>query len=103
MDVLFTYFVIFNGDILQCEVIQQEKYIFTYVHMKTGEIKYPERDIIFSPEYNPLPNYRRKITKPRTDIDRKIANFYMNDKVFYQDNATGEIMRNYLMWCGGDN
>ena len=33
------------------------------------------------------------------DIEKKIAIFYTRDKVYYQDNEVGEIVRNYLQWC----
>ena len=99
-EILFTYFIEFAGEILQCEIIAHEDLYFTFVHRKTGEIKYPDTDLVYTTEYNARPNYARKITKPRTELERKIAEFYIKDKVFYSDNETGEIMRNYLLWCG---
>lgn len=99
-EILFTYFIEFDEHFLQCEIVQHEDLLFTFIHPKTGEIKYPERDLVFTPNFSPRPNYRRKITKPTTAIEKKIAYFYMIDKVFYADNETGEIVRNYLLWCG---
>lgn len=99
-DVLFTYFVEFSGDLLQCEVVMADGMYFTFVHRKTTDLKYPETDLIYTTEYSARPNYRRKITKPRTALEQKIAEFYQRDKVFYADNEVGEIMRNYLIWCG---
>ena len=40
-----------------------------------------------------------KITKPVTDLEKRIVSFFIKDKVFYQDNEIGEIVRNYLEWC----
>ena len=37
--------------------------------------------------------------QPINDVERKIASFFAADKVFYQDNTVGEIVRNYIMWC----
>lgn len=98
-DILFTYFIQFAGDTLQCEIIQKESEIFTFIHKKTGEIKHPESDLVFTPEFSSRPNYIRKITKPRDNLTKKIAEFYIKDKIFYANNETGEIVRNYLMWC----
>lgn len=98
-DIAFTYFVEYDGELLQCEVVVKDKNFFTFVHRKTGEIKYPDKDLIFCPQYDPRPNWRRKITKPQDDLGKKIYNFYLIDKVFYQDNPTGEVMRNYINWC----
>ena len=99
-EVLFTYFIQFAGDTLQCEIVQHEGLYFTFVHRKTTELKDPDRDLIYTPDYDPRPNFKRKITKPRSDIEKKISEFYTKDKIFYADNETGEIMRNYLIWCG---
>lgn len=98
-DICFKYFISFNDHILQAEVIQLNDCVFTYVHRKTGEIRHPDEDIIFSNEYDPRPNHIRNITHPATDMARKILSFYKTDKVFYQDNDVGEIVRNYFMFC----
>lgn len=98
-DILYTYFVLFNGDVLQCEIINAENRLFTFVHRKTTPLQDTNKDLIFTTEFDSRPNYRRKITKPIDEIGKKIASFYIADKVFYQDNEIGEIMRNYLMWC----
>lgn len=98
-DILFTYFIIWNGDILQCEVVERDSKMFTFVHRKTGLIKDEDHDIIFSADYDPRPNWRRKILKPATKLDKKLAYFFQADKVFYQDNEVGDIVRNYLEWC----
>lgn len=101
-DIKFTYFIIFDSEILQCEIIVKDNNNFTFIHRKTSPIKDEEKDLIYSTEYRPLPNWKRKINKPTTDIEKKIAMYFAKDKVFYQDNDVGEIIRNYLMWCGKD-
>lgn len=100
-EVLFTYFIQFSGDLLQCEIVQHDDLSFTFVHRKTTELKEPDRDLIYSPEFSPRPNWRRKITKPASELEKKIAAYYAKDKVFYADNEVGEIVRNYLVWCRG--
>ena len=99
-EILFTYFIIFDDSTLQCEIVLHENNCFTFIHPKTGEIKNPESDFVYTPEFSSKPNYRRKITKPVSKLEKKIASFYMTDKVFYANNETGEIVRNYLLWCG---
>ena len=98
-DICFKYFISFNDHILQAEVIQLDDCVFTYIHRKTGEIRHPDEDIIFSNEYDPRPNHIRNITPPANDMARKILSFYKTDRVFYQDNDVGEIVRNYFMFC----
>lgn len=98
-DILFTYFIKFDDELLQCEIINTENSVFTYIHRKTTELKNTDNDLIYSVDYDARPNWKRKLTKPTTDIEKKIAIFYTRDKVYYQDNEVGEIVRNYLQWC----
>ena len=97
--ILFTYFIEFDSELLQCEVVQVDGVCFTFIHRKTTPLKHPDTDLVFTTRYDARPNYRRKLTKPRLDIERKIVEFYATDKIFYQDNEVGEIVRNYLLWC----
>ena len=98
-EILFVYYIIFEGDILQCEIIHHEDLFFTFIHKKTTEIKNESETIIYTLEFSPKPNYRRKITIPTSDIERKIVWFFKNDKVFYQSNEIGNIVMNYLEQC----
>ena len=98
-DIVFKYFVTFNNNILQCEIVQLDDCSFTYIHRKTGEIRHPDVDIVFSDEYDPRPNHVRNILHNSNDFVRKIYRFFRDDKVFYQDNEVGEAMRNYLLFC----
>lgn len=98
-DVLFTFFIWFDDQILQCEVILLKSNMFVFVHPKTSELKEPDKDLIFYTGYDPRPNWRRNILRPTTNIDRRIAALFKEGKIFYADNETGEIMRNYLQWC----
>lgn len=98
-DIQLIYFILFNDYILQCEIIVIDGCIFTYIHRKTTELQNPDGDIIFTTEYSPRPNICRNILHPTYDIHRKISNLFKAEKVFYQDNEVGELVRNYLMWC----
>lgn len=101
-DILFTYFIIWETEILQCEIIQIDNVNFTYIHRKSTPIQDEEKDLVFSTEFNPRFNYRRKINKPIDELGKKISWFFSTDRVFYQDNEVGEVIRNYLNWCKSD-
>lgn len=98
-DVLFTYFICFNGDILQCEIVRHLQLYFTFIHRKTTPLKHTDTDLIYSTEYDARPNFARKITKPTTPLQKRVCESFIKDKVFYSDNEVGEIVRNYLIWC----
>ena len=98
-DIQLIYFIIFNDYTLQCEIVVKDGCCFTYIHRKTTEIQNPDNDIIFTTEYSARPNISRNILHPVYEIQRKISNFFKAEKVFYQDNEVGELVRNYIMWC----
>lgn len=98
-DVLLTYFIKFDKELLQCEIVNYCDDVFTFIHRKSTPLQKPDEDLIYDTEYNPKGNYRRRITRPTTDIERKILLFYKTEKVFYQDNEVGEVVRNYMEWC----
>ena len=99
-DIIYMYFIEFDDNILQCEIIEKDDTWITYIHRKTTPIDDNDgRYIVYSQTTSPKPNYRKKITKPVTDLEKRIVSFFIKDKVFYQDNEIGEIVRNYLEWC----
>ena len=98
-DIIYRYYIEFDEERLQCEIIMVEDMLFTYIHRKTTEIKEDNYSLVYSTVSSPLPNHRKKITKPTTDLERKIASFFVRDKVFYQSNEIGEVVRNYIEWC----
>ena len=107
-DILYTYFVEFDGETLQCEILRGGEdfetgkridAVITYIHLKSTEIRHPDKDVIFSPEMSPLKNHYTRLTHPIDKRTQKIVECFRRDKVFYQNNEVGEIMNNYLKWC----
>lgn len=98
-DVLVIYYIEFNDNIYQCEIIDVEGDLFTYIHAKTTPIRKPDDYIIYSLEYNSKMNYNRSIFKPMNKIQDKILWFFKNDKVFYQNNNIGDAINNFLKIC----
>lgn len=98
-DVIFNFYINFDDALLDCEVIALPDCSFIYIHEKTTPIKDESTSLIFSDQYDPRPNFVRNLRKPPNTICKRIASYFKNDKVFYQDNEVGEIVRNYLMYC----
>ena len=98
-DILFSYFIVFDDQLLQADVIQRGNEAFTFVHPKTTPIKHEDDDIVFTAEANTKYNYCGKLTKPINKAVRKLYWFYLANKVFYSDNEVGEIVARYLFWC----
>lgn len=98
-DIIYKYYVVWDNDILQCDIVKLNNTAFTFVHLKTTPIKEDNTNVVYSTEHNYKPNYKRKITRANNKREEIILWFYKNEKVFYQSNEIGEIMRNYLAWC----
>lgn len=98
-NIVFTYFIDFNDSIYQCEIINKDDNVFTYIHEKTTPIKNPDKDIIYTLDYNPKINYNINILKPLNDYQNKITWFYTHDRVYYQNNNVGDAINNYLKIC----
>lgn len=101
-NIIFKFFMDFNDQLLQCEVVQVKDTIFIYIHRKTTKIQDEDKDLIYSMTHDARPNHIRNMRKSRQPINMKIAKFFAENKVFYQDNEVGEIVRNYLIQCAHD-
>lgn len=100
-DILLTYFIEFNEYIFQCEVVEVDGIYFTYIHVKTTELKNTNEDLIYSLDYNPKLNYNRNIFKPRNKVQERVLWFFKTDRVYYQNNEVGDTISNYLKRCRG--
>lgn len=98
-DVVFEYFIQYEGWTLHCEIVAQGDTCYTAVHQKSTPIQREDKDLIYSQQIDPRPNWRRRITEPRTALERRLLKFFDDELVFYATNEDGEIMREYLQWC----
>lgn len=98
-DIIYKFYIDFEGELLEGDVVRNHDNIFLFFHRKTTPLKEYYNDLIYTQKYDMRQNYRRKITKPVTRLEQKIIELFAKDKVFYQDNEVGEIVRNYLQWC----
>lgn len=96
-DIIFTYFIEFNENVVQCEIVAKEGQYFTYIHEKTTPLQNPDKDLIYSLHHNEKYNYKRRLLATTTPLEKKIAQFYALEKVFFQNNEVGEIVRNYIL------
>lgn len=100
-NVQFIYFIEFNGFLCQCEIVEINGEMFTYIHQKTTPLKDESNDLIYTLDYHFELNYNRNIYKPQNTLQKRILWFYETDRVFYQNNEIGDIVNNYLKLCKG--
>lgn len=89
------FFICFEGDTLQCEVVHYGRNAFIYIHRKTTPIKDYDHDIIFALNNDYRINHYQSLIRPRDKISQVIAFLVKQNKIYYQDNEVGEIVRNY--------
>lgn len=98
-NIIFIYFIEFENEIYQCEIVEKNNNLFTYIHLKTTPLKNTENDLIYSLDFIPQVNYNRYINKPDNELKQKIWNFFIQNKVYYQDNKIGNSIQNYINIC----
>lgn len=98
-EIIYHYFICFFDTILQCEIIfsRELQTSFTYIHRKTTDIRPDDTSLIFSQVIRPERKYRLFLHKPTDKISARIWDYFVKNKVFYQDNQIGEIVRNFIM------
>ena len=95
-DIVFIFFILFDEVAYQCEVVNTGKEVFLFIHVKTSPLQDPDHDLIYSLDRDPRPNWRVNITKPGLPVEKKIAQFFISNRVYYQDNTVGNSIENYI-------
>lgn len=98
-DILFDFFIIFDGSIIHGEIINVNNNIFLYFHDKTTPIK--ENSVVFTLEENISLYYNKSIYKPNFSGGAKIVWLLEHGKTFYQNNDIGNTVSNYLKMVRG--
>ena len=101
IDVKYMYFIIFDDITLQCDVVylKESKMLFTFIHLKTSPIKEDNKYLVYTLSPNPRPNYRRNLLRPCSKLEQSLLMMFRKDKIFYQNNEVGDVVRNYINIC----
>jgi len=100
-DIAFIFFIRFDGELMQCEIVTLPDATFLYIHDKTTPLQNPKTDLIYDLDAADIsPNVRRNIFSCVDTIDSKIKRYFVMGKVFYQDNTVGDRIKNYMLRCG---
>ena len=92
-DILYIFFCLFEGQTLQCEVIQRDNNQFVYVHRKTTPIQ-NEDNLVFSLDFSPLVN-RYNFCYPMSRTHALLLDMYKGGKFFYQSHDIGDVFFNF--------
>lgn len=95
----YIFFIEFDRELMQGEIIRVEDKTFLYIHRKTTPIKEDTKQLVYKQEPDFRPNYRTNILRPYSKADKFILTLISREKIFYQDNEIGELFINYIKWC----
>ena len=98
-NVLYKFYIKFDSETLECEIIRIDGNVFIYIHRKTKPIDENTKRYVYQQTVDYRRNYKTNILKPTDEIDSKIYEIIRKGKIFYQDNEIGEIVNNYFNWC----
>lgn len=98
-DVGYIFYIVFDKEILQGNIISDNEGTFVYLHRKTTPIKADNERLVYSDEPTYKRNYRPNFNRPYGKIDTYIKQLYDRKHFFYQSNEVGEVMSNYIKSC----
>lgn len=98
-DVVYQFFIVFDSDIIHCEIVCTDNEFFMFVHPKTTPIKDEDSDIVYSNFPKQKWNWRVGFKGYSDKLTRTVLKLIDENKVFYSDNETGEILRNFIIWA----
>lgn len=97
--VIYRYYIIYDNEKFECEIIETENNTFTFIHPKTTDIKINDDTIIFDLNAPISWHYRKRITNVYDDIGKLIASYYKQEKICYSNNEVGHTIFSYLRDC----
>lgn len=96
--VVTNFFIFFDDVLVHGEIIVTDEEYYIFFHPKTTPIKDDSEDIVYTNNPESKWNYRLGISNQTDKLSRTILQIINENRVFYSDNETGEVIRNYLMW-----
>ena len=73
-DVLYVFYISFDKELLQGNVISVDDTVFIYIHRKTTAIKDDNENLVYQQNIDYRNNYRTNILKPYGKVDNYIYN-----------------------------
>lgn len=97
--VILSFFVIFDGSIVQGDIHMYNGYPVILYHWKTTPVKDPDRSIMYIPDTldgNPLHQVDLRVAP--TKAQKLILDLMHYQKAFYADNEVGEHVNNWMQY-----
>ena len=98
-DVFQNFFIQFDGALLHGEMVATDSQLYCFIHPKTTPIKDETEDVVYCDRPDQRWNWKTCLTKQSDKLSTLIMKLFRENKIFYSDNETGEVVRNYMIWC----
>lgn len=96
-NIAFIFFVIFEEHIIRGNIVNDNGQIFVFFNPHTNTNRTPtENDIAYSLDVSTYPMWCQSINETPTDAHKIIRELINRNKMYFSDNTTGEIIRNWL-------
>lgn len=90
-------FIRYKNSLIQMDIVKTKYRYIIFAHKKTTPLKHPETDIIYDVEYTGTArNIIKNIFNDENIFTARILQMMKNKDIYYSDNFTGEILRNWL-------
>lgn len=101
-DIIKEFYIEFNDEMIVGKIIRHEHTILLFFHEKTTELKYPDKDTIYSTKFDIRKNWHRNLFKENDKMSTIIRRLLATDKVYFSTNDVGAIFLSYKQWCISD-
>lgn len=105
-NIMWTCYIVFDGDAVRLDIVDEDAGCWVNVEpckwtpTKREKVEKDDTIIVYTPEPRLSNNYRDKITNPRYPCEHLLIDLLEDNKWLYATNTAGEIVRNYMMYCG---
>lgn len=96
-EVMLDIFLKYNGQIIHGDVVSKDGNPFIFFYPKYDNIHDESKDIIYSDKEDYRRNWHKSLLRGDDDYSKYITQILTAGKVFYSDNDTGEILRNFII------
>lgn len=96
-DIVCRFYIKFDKKIGCGDVIKNNKYLYIFYHMHTGNHVPDENDIVYLEEHDGLLNHAVLVNEVRNEKQKLIIELMKTKREFYSDNEVGEYIRNWKL------
>lgn len=96
-NIIYRAYVFFDQEVISVNLVHMENSVFIFFTPQTKIEKLKTKDrIVYTFETHTNPLHVQTINECPTNVHKMIRELILNNRVYYSDNSTGELVRNWL-------